>query len=118
MGEEESLIHFTEETAQSHQSPERKELPALVRKGGLGENAAARRIQRAWRNYQTRKVVSKYYMYYKHHMKMQNQVGHALNQLLPPADPDHQHSHSHSRREFERTLKIRQQHINIPQRPS
>ena len=52
-----------------------------MRKPEITEIVAARRIQRAWRNYQTRKVVKKYYMYYKHHMKKQSRVTGVLDQM-------------------------------------
>ena len=40
----------------------------------MSRGAAARKIQRAWRNFQTLKVVRKYYEYYRGALKKQEQV--------------------------------------------
>lgn len=57
--EEDNIIHFTEETIQSG-SELVPASPSFVHPR-LTPAAAARRIQRAWRKFQTLKVVSKYY---------------------------------------------------------
>lgn len=56
--EEDNIIHFTEETIPSTIEPVLLQLKTFTL---LSPAVAARRIQRAWRKYQTLKVVRKYY---------------------------------------------------------
>jgi hypothetical protein len=65
--EDDNIIHFTEETVKSIELTQ-PHLP-LHPHHFLTPSAAARRIQRAWRKYQTLKVVRKYYVYYKNIIK-------------------------------------------------
>ena len=64
---EEDNIHFTESTIKEYdnQSVPLQPIPLV----GLTRNAAACKIQRAWRNYQTLKVVKKYYEFYQELLK-------------------------------------------------
>lgn len=52
------MINFTEVTARGKED---NSSPSPVKLPPLSKVAAARKIQRAWRNYQTKKVVSKYF---------------------------------------------------------
>jgi hypothetical protein len=96
--EEDNIIHFTEETVQSicetSQSPPSQLHPFLT------PTAAARRIQRAWRKYQTLKVVRKYYIYYKNVMKKEKEEREQETKALKESKIDR-------KRELERTLKIK-----------
>jgi hypothetical protein len=96
--EDDNIIHFTEETIQS--GPELALAPLSHLHARLTPNAAAKRIQRAWRRFQTLKVVRKYYFHYKNVMKKEKE------------ERDQEMKNSKERRidrrkEFERTLKIK-----------
>lgn len=69
--EEDNIIHFTEETVQS--SSEVSRSPHSQIQTMITPSIAARRIQRAWRKYQTLKVVKKYYEHYKNAMRKEQQ---------------------------------------------
>ncbi len=69
--EEDNYIHFTEQTVQSGSElplPPLSQIPPP-----LSPAIAARRIQRAWRRFQTLKVVRKYYMQYKSIVKKERE---------------------------------------------
>lgn len=69
--EEDNYIHFTEATVQSG-----SELPLALPsqlQPRITPAIAARRIQRAWRKFQTLKVVRKYYIHYKNVMRKERE---------------------------------------------
>ena len=59
---EDDNIQFTENTVRESEIIMGGERVELI---GINRTTAARKIQRAWRNYQTLKVVRKYYDYYR-----------------------------------------------------
>lgn len=67
--DDDNIIHFTEETVKSIELAQ----STLPLHHFLTPSAAARRIQRAWRKYQTLKVVRKYYVYYKNILKKERE---------------------------------------------
>lgn len=69
--EEDNIIYFTEETVQSISEVSRT--PHSQIQTMITPAVAARRIQRAWRKYQTLKVVKKYYEHYKNVMRKEQQ---------------------------------------------
>lgn len=87
--EEDNFIHFTEETVHFYNDAPAS-LPPLPK---LTPAAAARRIQRAWRRFQTLKVVRKYYVLYKNSVRREREGG--------------EERRVDRRKEFERTLKIK-----------
>jgi hypothetical protein len=94
--EDDNIIHFTEETVKSIELPQPQTLQPYH---FLTPSAAARRIQRAWRKYQTLKVVRKYYIYYKNIVKKEREDReHQLKQKERSGE---------RKRELERTLKIK-----------
>lgn len=58
---EDDNIQFTENTIRDTDYPSAEKVEPVI----INRNVAARKIQRAWRNYQTLKVVRKYYEYYR-----------------------------------------------------
>lgn len=58
---EDDNIQFTENTIKDTEYPSVEKIEPVR----INRNVAARKIQRAWRNYQTLKVVRKYYEYYQ-----------------------------------------------------
>lgn len=87
--EEDNFINFTEETVHSYNDAPAS-LPPLPK---LTPAAAARRIQRAWRRFQTLKVVRKYYVLYKNSVRRERE--------------GREERRVDRRKEFERTLKIK-----------
>ena len=72
--EEDDVIQFTEASPQltpHSNNPHDQLLPYPTIRNRA---AAARKIQRAWRNYQTLKVVRKYYEYYKNMMRRDTEL--------------------------------------------
>ena len=101
---EDDYIQFTENTVKESQiyvSPERVE-PFLMSK-----TTAAIKIQRAWRNFQTLKVVKKYYEYYRGVMRKETYL----------KDLEQQKRHQNEKtvkKETEHKLKIRKKEPNSP----
>lgn len=94
---DDNIIHFTEETIQSTELPP---TTSLHPHHFLTPSAAARRIQRAWRKYQTLKVVRKYYTYYKNVMRQER----------AEREQAKEERSGERKRDLDRTLKIKKNH--------
>lgn len=62
ISDDDNIINFTQVTQESCDSPSIEQSPAEIKICPLkNKDMAARKIQRAWRNHQTLKMVRKYY---------------------------------------------------------
>jgi hypothetical protein len=72
--EENDVIQFTEASTELSPPPNESLYSVIQYPTIRTRAAAARKIQRAWRNYQTLKVVKKYYEYYKNMLRRETEV--------------------------------------------